>query len=139
MKAGKDEHAEGFLVDLSKPCRAPAASDCSQLSLNLISLVPLDPATHAPLIYEATHGAKELEDLMWTYLPYGPFPSLEAFKELLSTRLAASKTRISFAVIEKSTRVPVGFVSLHSINLEHRTLDVGELVLVPRMLPPALV
>ena len=95
--------------------------------------MPLDPATHAKPIYEATHGVKELEDLIWTYMPYGPFPSLAAFQELLSTRLANSSTRFSLAVIERSTRVPVGFVSIHSISLEHRTLDIDDLVLVPRL------
>ena len=87
-------------------------------------LEPLDAGTHA----EALHAANELDKdgRSWTYLPYGPFESFEAYHAWISS---ASKTSdpLFFAICRKTDGVPVGVASYLRIDPAKGSIEVGHL------------
>jgi hypothetical protein len=94
---GREPPAERFiefwplLVDRGVPRRVAIASldDCGlpehafepsgvTLEGRLCRLERLDPARHAASLYEAARA--DVKGSNWTYLPYGPFDSLESYR-----------------------------------------------------------
>jgi len=57
---------------------------------------PLDVATHGAELYAAGCG-DEARDRIWTYLPYGPFASEDAFRAYLEPQ-AVSEDPLFFAI-----------------------------------------
>ena len=47
------------------------------------SLIKIDPQNHAEELYKESHKDPRDQQLIWEYLPQGPFSSLESFKEYL--------------------------------------------------------
>ncbi|MDO9443803.1 MAG: GNAT family N-acetyltransferase, partial [Dehalococcoidia bacterium] len=71
-------------------------------------LEPLDPSRHADGLWEAY--ALDVEGRNWTYLPYGPFGTPEAFREWLD-RQAAGDDPSFFAIVEAASGQAVGMAS----------------------------
>lgn len=87
-------------------------------------LEPLDPNLHA----ESLHAANLLdaEGRSWTYLPYGPFESVDAYKEWM-TRLCQGTDPMFFAICRKSDNKPVGVASYLRIMPESGSIEVGHI------------
>ena len=100
------------------PPRAPIAG-------RFIDLVPLDPDAHASSLYEGSHAESD-DDVIWTYLAYGPFDGLEEMHAWLSANAASSDPSF-FTVVERTTGEPIGVVSLLNIDPVMRRLELGHI------------
>lgn len=89
------------------------------------TLEHLDPDQHAPDLYAAYAAAPDDRD--WTYLPYGPFPTVEAYRDWAT---AASKSRDPrhYAVIDNATHRAVGTMSLMRHDPANGAIEVGNVV-----------
>jgi len=71
-------------------------------------LEPLDPEHHAADLYEA--NALDAEGRNWTYLPYGPFESLDAYRAWMREACEGSDP-LFFAIADRSIAKPLGVAS----------------------------
>lgn len=94
-----------------------------------VRLVRVDPAAHAPGLFAATHG-DPVAEAVWAYMPYGPFPSVEAMEAWLSD-IAPSDDPTFRTVLDLVTGVPVGVVSYLNIVPRDRRIELGHIWYVP--------
>jgi RimJ/RimL family protein N-acetyltransferase len=88
-----------------------------------VDLEPLDPEQHAPSLWQALEG---LPPSHWTYLPYGPFADLPAFRDWLA-RNCREADPLFFAVVDRPTRDAVGLASYLRIQPASACIEVGHL------------
>ena len=108
----------------------PPAPSKESIAGRYCQLVPLDPDLHAADLHAA--NGLDVEQRMWTYLPYGPFESFEQYCEWL--RAARESTDpLYFAVIDSTTKRAVGVVSYLRIDPKNGVIEVGHLAYSPRL------
>src|SRR4051812_2609820 len=71
-------------------------------------LVPLDAARHAADLYAA--NAADVEGRSWTYLAYGPFPTLASYRAWMEAQ-CCSDDPLFFTIIDKTDSKPAGVAS----------------------------
>ena len=91
-----------------------------------VTLEPLVAAQHAEAIWDATKGFDEL----WRYMPYGPFPTREAFDTHMA-KLEASEDPLVYAIIDQKTGLAVGNATLMRIDEPNRVIEVGGILFSP--------
>jgi RimJ/RimL family protein N-acetyltransferase len=91
-------------------------------------LEPLDPEAHAAGLFEANRE----DDRIWTWLPYGPFASLEAYRGWMEG-VALGDDPLFFAVIDLATGRPGGVASWLRIAPEAGSIEVGHICYAPRL------
>ena len=90
----------------------------------------LDAQRHAESLY---HAFQQNEDgRSWTYLPYGPFESLQEYRDFL-LGIEAKKDPYQFAIIDNVSARAVGTVSLMRIDVTNGVIETGHLVYSPLM------
>jgi RimJ/RimL family protein N-acetyltransferase len=89
-------------------------------------LEPLDPAIHAAALYEAYAE----NDSGWTYLAYGPFRSLESYRDWMDS-VHAVDDPLFFAILDQGQ--PVGVASYLRITPAAGSIEVGNLNFSPRL------
>ncbi len=89
---------------------------------------PLDPARHADALHAANR--KDAEDRIWTYLPYGPFDRLEAYRDWAST-VCRSEDPLFHAVIDKRSGAAAGVASYMRIDPKNGAIEVGHINFAP--------
>jgi len=94
----------------------------------LCRLQPLEAGQHTEALFEA--HALDAEGRNWTYLPYGPFASLEALASVVRS-FEASEDPLFFAVIDLATERAVGWASYLRLNPEMGSIEVGHLAYSP--------
>jgi len=89
--------------------------------------VRLEPLVedHAPALYAANTSIRN-----WTYLPYGPFETLEAYRRWVS-EASRHADPLFFAVIDRATSGPVGVASYLRIAPEAGSIEVGHINFSP--------
>ncbi len=87
-------------------------------------LEPLDTGRHAEDLFAAY--ALDAEGRNWTYLPYGPFESAEAFRAWMEPNCAVADP-LFFAVVDRETNKAIGIVSYLRINPNSGSIEVGHL------------
>jgi len=92
-------------------------------------LEPLDPARHADDLYRA--NSADEQGRMWTYLPYGPFESLAAYRAWVEG-VAGRDDPMFFAVVDGEGRA-VGVAALQRIDPENGSIEVGHLAYSPAL------
>ena len=92
-------------------------------------LQPLDPDRDADDLYRVGHEGPGA-DMLWTYMPYGPFDDRDAVHAWL-TRCAASDDPLFFAVVERDTGRRVGMCSFLSIVPEMQRIEIGHIWYAP--------
>jgi RimJ/RimL family protein N-acetyltransferase len=95
-----------------------------------VSLRPLDPDRDAGVLFELSH-APSGEEAIWTYLPYGPFPTFEAFAAHLREQ-AATEDPLFFTVLDHD-RGPQGIASYLAVVPEHGRIELGHIWLGPKL------
>ena len=117
----------GFAVDGWKPVHKPGRPT---LSGRTCLVVPLDPEDHAAELHEAftQPGGERL----WTYLPYGPFASPEAFGAWVGAS-SASEDPEFFAIVDSATSRAVGVASYLRIEPATGVIEVGHLNFSPAL------
>lgn len=90
----------------------------------LCRLEPLDPQRHAAELYAA--NALDREGRSWTYLPYGPFASLEEYRSWLEQSCRASDP-LFYAIVDANTGTAMGVASYLRITPASGSIEVGHL------------
>jgi RimJ/RimL family protein N-acetyltransferase len=96
-----------------------------------VRLDPIDPETHARPLFVASHqdGAGEL---LFRYLPYGPFAGFDDFKAWLDER-AASTDPLFFSVVDGETGSPQGMAAFMRFAPEHGVIEIGHIWFSPSL------
>lgn len=91
---------------------------------NYCRLETLDPEQHA----EALFAANSLDDegRSWTYLPYGPFANLIAYRAWVE-QVCENEDPFFFAIIEQATGLAAGVASYLRITPDSGTIEVGHI------------
>jgi RimJ/RimL family protein N-acetyltransferase len=91
-------------------------------------LEPLDAAAHAADLHEA--NLRDTDGANWTYLPYGPFETLDAY--VIWVRAVVATTDPQFhAVIDLSSGKAVGVASYLRIDPAAGSIEVGHIHFSP--------
>jgi RimJ/RimL family protein N-acetyltransferase len=113
----------GFAVDAT-PAQPPQPVS---LSGRCGAVERLDPDSHRDDLWDAVQGHPHL----FTYMAFGPFAEVTAFSDWLSSRQHASDPYF-YAIVQPSGRA-VGLAALMSIRPEMRVVEVGNILLSPRL------
>ncbi|MFT5720602.1 MAG: RimJ/RimL family protein N-acetyltransferase [Motiliproteus sp.] len=85
---------------------------------------------HAESLYRAF--SEDAQAHNWTYLPYGPFHDLSAFKDWLSTYCSTTDP-LFYAVIDTKTSTAIGLASFLRIEPSVGVIEVGHIHFSPRL------
>jgi len=105
------------------PLRAPMQGRSCRLE-------PVDPERHGPALWEAI--CADPEHRMWTYLPYGPFASPEAYDAWLRATCLGDDP-LFFAIVEAGSGRATGLASYLRIAPAIGTIEVGHLQFAPAL------
>jgi RimJ/RimL family protein N-acetyltransferase len=104
-----------------RPSRAP-------LEGRYCRLEPLDAARHADVLHAA--NAHDRDGRMWTYMPYGPFERLDAYREWMRSASAADDPHF-LAIVDAVNGTAVGVASYLRIDPGSGSIEVGHLAFSP--------
>jgi RimJ/RimL family protein N-acetyltransferase len=108
------------LLDWQPPPRPPRHT----LEGNYCRLEPLSPENHAEALFAA--NSLDAEGRNWTYLPYGPFASLIAYRVWVE-QVCGSEDPLFFAIVEQATGLATGVASYLRISPESGSIEVGHI------------
>jgi len=89
-----------------------------------VRLEPLSAERHAEALFAA--NSLDADGVNWTYLPYGPFPTLDAYRAWVA-KAAAEQDPLFHAIIDRETNSPVGVASLMRIDPANGVMEVGHI------------
>jgi RimJ/RimL family protein N-acetyltransferase len=93
-------------------------------------LEPLDPDRHAEALFAANAADKDGRN--WTYMAYGPFPTLASYREwMIATCLGDDP--LLFAIIDLADGQPAGVASYLRIVPASGSIEVGHIHYSPRL------
>ncbi len=107
---------------------APAFPEHTVLQGQHCRVEPLNIDRHVPALFNAFKI--DTQNKMWTYLPYGPFISVDEYRELLEI-LTAKTDQQFYAVIDLKTQQAVGVTAYLRINPCAASIEVGHLSYSP--------
>ncbi len=117
----------GFPVEAWTACdpppKTPIQGRCCRIE-------PLDPLRHAADLHEA--NLADRDGRIWTYLPYGPFDSLEDFQAWIS-RDCLGDDPLFHAIIDKASGKAVGVASYLRIEPAIGVIEVGHINYAPEL------
>ena len=116
----------GELVDTPSPAARPQRRP---LTAARFELQPLGPDRDADDLYRVGHEGPGA-DMLWTYMPYGPFPDRDTMRAWLAT-CAATDDPFFYAVVEHGTARRVGMCSFMSIAPEMQRIEIGHIWYAP--------
>lgn len=87
-------------------------------------LEPLDPARHADALHRAI--AAEPDPRNWTYLPYGPFASAQAYRGWMETVCAAADPSF-YAIVDRQAGEALGVAGYLRIAPAAGSIEVGHI------------
>ncbi len=111
----------GFAVPDWKPPRMPVRET---IEGRFCRLEPLDPQRHAAGLHAA--NALDVEGRNWTYLPYGPFATLESYRAWVEQSSRGSDP-LFFAIVDRAKNQPVGVASYLRIDPASASIEVGHI------------
>jgi RimJ/RimL family protein N-acetyltransferase len=91
---------------------------------------PLDPVRHAAELFDA--NSDDADGRNWTYLPHGPYPSFDQYREYLAAA-AERQDPLVHAIIDLSNGSSVGVASLMRIDAPAGVIEVGGINYSPRL------
>ncbi len=100
-----------------------------ELTGRYVTLAPVDPAADAEPLYNISH-LPDGDPRIWTYLPSGPYPDLDAYRATLEGA-AASEDPLFFTV--RVAGVAQGIVSYLAMVPEHGTIEIGHIWFGPAL------
>jgi len=108
--------------------KAPPAPPREVMAGRFCRLEPVDPGRHASTI----HAANSLDEVgaMWTYLPYGPFGSGEAYRTWMETA-CLSDDPLFWAIVDCGTGTACGLAAFLRIDRPNGVIEVGHLAYAP--------
>jgi len=90
-----------------------------------VSLRPLDAAGDAEHLYAVSH-APHGDPSIWTYLPDGPYESVEQLRRTLRWA-EGSEDSLYFALVPAGERLPLGWVAYMRITPELGVIEIGHI------------
>jgi RimJ/RimL family protein N-acetyltransferase len=96
----------------------------------LCRLEPLDVGRHAEALFAA--DAADADGRSYTYLPYGPFATLDAYRTWLRATCLGPDP-LFFAILDRAGQAPVGVASYLRIEPRFGSIEVGHLHFSPRL------
>jgi RimJ/RimL family protein N-acetyltransferase len=90
----------------------------------------LNPKEHTEALYQANAEANSPEN--WTYLPYGPFESIEEYSSWISQQAKNTDPKF-YAIIDLRTQKAVGIASFLRMMPSAGSIEVGHLKFSPKM------
>lgn len=88
----------------------------------------IDPDRHAAALHEA--NSRDAEGRIWTYLPYGPFETLERYRDWLVASCLGDDP-LFHAIIDTATGKAVGIASYLRIDPAGGAIEVGHINYAP--------
>jgi RimJ/RimL family protein N-acetyltransferase len=116
------------IAPLADPSSAPRPERRSHEGRS-VRVEPLDATAHGADLFTVSHGDAAKERI-WAYLPYGPFPSEQAFLQHIADQ-AAGDDPLFFAIRPHGSDRVEGVASLMSIEPDHRSIEIGHIWLSP--------
>lgn len=104
-----------------KPPRAPMQG-------RYCTVEPLEPRKHGRELFEAM--ALDAEGRIWTYLPYGPFSTHQAYAGWMQTTCMGEDPQF-YAISDQATSKAVGVASLMRLDPKGGVIEVGHICLSP--------
>ena len=89
---------------------------------------PLDVDRHAPSLYAANR--LDTDGSTWTYLAYGPFETIDRYREWASAS-QASRDPLFFAIVDRASGKAVGIASYLRIDPANGVIEIGHLRFSP--------
>ena len=89
---------------------------------------PLNPRLHAASLHDAY--ALDSEGRMWTYLPYGPFATLDSYRAW-TEEMCRRSDPLFYAIIDRATDRAVGVASYLRIDPVNGSIEVGHISYSP--------
>jgi RimJ/RimL family protein N-acetyltransferase len=117
----------GFRVEAWTPPPPPPATP---LEGRTCRLEPLDAARHAAELHEA--NLLDNEGRNWTYLPYGPFATLDEYRAWLAS-VAGKDDPQFYAILDRRTGQASGVASYLRIDPAAGSIEVGHINYSPRL------
>ena len=108
------------------PARTPEAV---VLTGRYVDLEPLTAVAHGDALFDAIGPG---HDDLWTYMFDGPFADRADFDAALA-RWQTSTDPLSFAIVDRQTRLAVGRASLMRVVPAHRVIEIGSIVYAPAL------
>ena len=108
--------------------KVPIATSGVVLEGRLVRLEPLRAGRHAASLHAA--NALDVDGRNWTYLPYGPFESLEAYRSWIENSCSGHDP-LFYAIIERASNAALGVASYLRILPESGSIEVGHLNFSP--------
>jgi RimJ/RimL family protein N-acetyltransferase len=102
----------------------PPAPPREPLEGRFCRLEPLDVDRHVADLFAA--NAHDRDGRNWTYLPYGPFATLAAYKEW-ALRVSQTVDPLFYAIVDIQTRRAVGVASYLRIDRNAGSIEVGHI------------
>jgi RimJ/RimL family protein N-acetyltransferase len=93
-------------------------------------LEPLDPERHAAGLFEA--NAADTDGRSWTYLAYGPFQDLPAYRSWMNASCLGDDP-LFYTIIDLADAAPVGVASYLRIAPAAGSIEVGHIHYSPRL------
>ena len=131
QRTRKTTRAKGYRLGVPVPGWTGAAPPPRDPMIGRTCRVePLDPAAHAAQL----HAANMLDGAHrnWTYLPYGPFPTLDEYTGWLSL-VAAAADPMFHAIVDLETNEAVGVASYLRIDPGAGSIEVGHINYSPKL------
>ncbi len=91
---------------------------------------PIDPARHAADLHEA--NLKDREGGIWTYLPYGPFASLDEYRAWVASS-CLGEDPLFHAILDKASGRAHGVASYLRIEPAVGVIEVGHINYAPEL------
>lgn len=108
----------------------PAVPSDEPMTGRLCRIERLDPERHGKQLFEANR--LDTDGRNWTYLPYGPFDSLAAYRDWLDA-VCAGGDPMFHAIVEAGSGSAVGVASYLRIDPQPGCIEVGHINYSPRI------
>ncbi|HET7055221.1 MAG TPA: GNAT family protein [Thermomicrobiales bacterium] len=96
-----------------------------------VTVEPLDAEKHAAELFPLLHGDPEKERV-WDHLPYGPFPSLDAYRDWVA-EVTSRDDPLFYAIRNTRTGRVEGVASLMEIRPAAGVIEIGHINLSPAL------
>jgi RimJ/RimL family protein N-acetyltransferase len=111
----------GFVVPGWRPARVPAGDP---IEGTFCRLEKLDPSRHADDLFDA--NSLDTEGRNWTYLPYGPFDSLNSYRAWLD-QICTTRDPLFYAILDSTQNRAIGVASYLRIDPDNGSIEVGHI------------
>ena len=117
----------GFPVGGWKPCEPPPRS---VMQGRYCRVEPIDPDRHVQALFAANQ--QDDDGRIWTYLGYGPFDTVTAYREWMVASCLGEDPRFH-AIVDTESGLAGGIASYLRITPASGVIEVGHINLAPRL------